>query len=224
MLRQLGEDLWVFERPHAFRGVEVGTRASVIRLASGELLVHSPVRFADDVPRAVDPLGQVRFLYAPNKVHHLMIGPWMAHYPAAQLYGPRGLAKKRPDLTFAGELGNEPPEPWRGQLDQRIIEGVPRFGEVALLHRRSRTLVLADQLFRFDRSHPFLTRMVARVLGWYGKWTWNERGAARMRDRAALRASIDQVLRWDFDRIVISHGTLCETGGREVLRAAYAWV
>jgi hypothetical protein len=32
------------------------------------------------------------------------------------------------------------------------------------------------------------------------------------------------MLAWDFDRIVIAHGEVLESGGREALRAGYAWL
>jgi len=35
---------------------------------------------------------------------------------------------------------------------------------------------------------------------------------------------VDLMLAWDIDRIVLAHWGIIETGGREVLRRAYAWV
>jgi hypothetical protein len=32
------------------------------------------------------------------------------------------------------------------------------------------------------------------------------------------------MLAWDFDRIVVAHGDVIASGGREVLRRAYAWL
>ena len=39
-----------------------------------------------------------------------------------------------------------------------------------------------------------------------------------------MKASIQQVLEWDFDRIIVGHGEVVETGGKEALRQAYAWL
>jgi hypothetical protein len=98
---------------------------------------------------------------------------------------------------------------------------------VAFLHQPSRTLVLADHLFRFDGSAPLLTRLMARVMGAYERAAFMDvplPGTWLVHDRAALRASIDHVLGWDFDRIVCAHASVVETDGREVLRAAYRWL
>ena len=45
-----------------------------------------------------------------------------------------------------------------------------------------------------------------------------------MRDRAAARQSLEQILAWDFDRVIVAHGDIRESGGREALKAGYAWL
>jgi hypothetical protein len=45
-----------------------------------------------------------------------------------------------------------------------------------------------------------------------------------IRDRAAARASLDDVWRWDFDRVVVAHGDVLETGGRVHMRRAFAFL
>ncbi len=37
-------------------------------------------------------------------------------------------------------------------------------------------------------------------------------------------AASEQILAWDFDRIVVAHGDVLERNGRERLRAAYSWL
>src|SRR5512138_376535 len=203
-------------------GVEIGTRATVVTLDGGELLVHSPVRFGDDVRAALAPLGPVRHLVAPNKMHHLALADWARAYPDAALHAAPGLAKKRPDLAFATVLDDVAPRAWAGQLAQCLLLGAPRYNEIAFLHRASGTLVLADALFGWGREHPPLTRLSARLFGAYERWARPHNPLfGEIVKPAALRESIEKVLAWDFDRIVISHGRIVERGGREVLRGAY---
>ncbi len=45
-----------------------------------------------------------------------------------------------------------------------------------------------------------------------------------IRDRRAMRASIERVLAWDFDRVTVTHGEVLESGGRAALAKAYAWL
>ncbi len=225
MLRALATGLHVVERPFRFKGVEIGTRATTVTLDSGELLVHSPVRFGEDVRAALAPLGPVRHLVAPNRMHHLALAGWTRAYPQAALHGAPGLREKRPDLAFATVLGDVAPRAWAGQLAQCLLLGAPRYDEVAFLHRASGTLVLADALFGWGREHPPLTRLTARLFGAYERWARpHNRMFGEIARPDALRESIEKVLAWDFDRIVISHGRIVERGGREVLRRAYAFL
>jgi hypothetical protein len=35
---------------------------------------------------------------------------------------------------------------------------------------------------------------------------------------------VDRILDWDFDRIIVGHGELLESDGRNALRNAYVWL
>jgi hypothetical protein len=41
-----------------------------------------------------------------------------------------------------------------------------------------------------------------------------------VRKRRAARDSVERILDWDFDRIVVGHGAIVESGGRQVFRSA----
>lgn len=222
-MRECDADLFVTEQPLRFAGLEVGTRMSVVRLAGGELLLYSPVRLDSALRAELDALGQVRFVVAPNRFHHLFAGEAVAAYPDAELYGAPGLDRKRADLDFRGVLGDEAPAGWKGQLEQCFIAGFPLINEVVLFHPPSRTLLVCDLAFHLSPEQPLSTRLVLRLGGVrdFGP-TYLERLLAR--DRAAARRSLERILAWDFSRVVVAHGDVLESGGREALRAAYAWL
>jgi hypothetical protein len=223
--RPFADGLHLFDRPFRMKGLEIGTRSTVVRLADGSLLVHSPVAFGEDLREALLRLGPVRHLVAPNKFHHLALPGWAAAYPGALLHGAPGQARKRPDLRFHAELGDAPHPAWASELDQLLVRGTFQYGEVVFLHRRSRTLIVADLLLGYGPEHPLLTRLVARIMGIYERWGWPRVGSlGEVGDPGALRASIDRILAWDFEGIVLSHGRIVEQGGREVLRRAYEWL
>jgi hypothetical protein len=54
---------------------------------------------------------------------------------------------------------------------------------------------------------------LSRVIRWTG-----------FTDRRATRRSVDAVLALPFDRLVVGHGAPLESGGKEALAAAYAWL
>ena len=43
-------------------------------------------------------------------------------------------------------------------------------------------------------------------------------------DRQKGRSSLEEILEWDFDRIIISHGDIISTAGKEILRRHYSWL
>jgi hypothetical protein len=223
-LRRLAEDLWVAERPQWFYGLPVGTRMSVIRLAGGRLLLHSPVALDPELRRELDSLGRVSFAVAPNRVHHLYAGEVAAAYPGARLWVAPGLERKRPDLVFEAVLGDEAPEEWRGQVDQTFFRGRPYENEVAFFHRASRTLLLCDLAFNFGPSAAAPTRLLMRLLRSYGRLGPSKLDPLLIRDRRAARESLERILTWDFDRVVVAHGDVLESGGRAILRDGYAWL
>ena len=224
-LRPIADHLWVAERAHGqLPFLDIGTRMTVIRLPGGGLFLHSPVE-ADAATRgAVEALGAVRAIVAPNYVHHLFAGGWKQAYPQARLLGAPGLARKRRDLAFDGELGDEPEPSYAGALEQVLVRGARLLNEVVFFHRASRTLLLTDLAFHpTEASRPGLRRWtwLTRVRDGFGP---NALVRAFIRDRRAARASLDRILAWDFDRVTVTHGELLESGGREALRKAYAWL
>ena len=223
MLEPLCDDVWTDARPLRFWGVETGTRMTVIRLAGGGLFIHSPVHLDADTRSAVDALGPVRAIVAPSLFHHLSVGGWMEAYRDAGAFACPGLDRKRDDLPWTGVLGDEPEPAWAGEIDQVHFAARTLENEVVFFHRASRTLVCADLLFDLSRHPSRLTRLVARILRNRDVGTtWLE--PLIIRDRAAGREQVDRMLGWDVERIVLSHGDLVATGGREVLRRAYAWL
>jgi hypothetical protein len=224
MLRKLATDLWVIEHPLRFWGLEVGCRMTAIRLANGDLLLHSPVRLDADLRRELDALGPVRYAIAPNRLHHLYAGEVSTHYPQARLWIASGLERKRPDLALATVLTDEAPPEWRGQIEQLYFRGRPFENEVVFLHRPSRTLLLCDLAFNFGPSAPWLTRMIMTAMGGYGQFRPTRLDPLLIRNRPQARQSLETILTWDFDRVIIAHGEVLESGGREMLRAGYHWL
>ena len=44
------------------------------------------------------------------------------------------------------------------------------------------------------------------------------------RDKAAARDSIERILAWDFDRLVMAHGPIVTNAARETVADAFAWL
>lgn len=223
-MQQLHSDLWIADSPLRFLGLEVGARMTVVRLPGPKLLLHSPIAAAADLVCEVKALGPVAYLVAPNRLHHLFVGEWQRACPDASTYVAPGLDTKRADLTISGVLDDEPEPGWRDAVDQVVLGGFPFANEVVFFHRPSATLIATDLAFNIGSSSPPLTRLAFRLGGTYGRLSPTLLERIFVRDRTAFRQSLERILEWPFDRVVVAHGEVSERGGREELIRGYSWV
>jgi hypothetical protein len=193
-------------------------------LRDGALFLHSPVGLSVALRGEIEALGRPRFAVSPNLLHHLYAAQYTEAYPELELYLAPGLQKKRPDLRHAGILSDEAPAVWAGQIDQALIHGYPILNEVAFFHRASRTLLVSDLAFNIRSDSSFATRMAFRLVGGYGRLGPSALERWLVRDHVAARRSLERVLAWDFDRVIVAHGHVEESGGHEALRRGYAWL
>jgi hypothetical protein len=219
-LRALDTDLWVASRPLRLWVGDVGCRMTVIRLSDGSVWLHSPVPADAETRAAVDAIGPVRWLVGPNKFHHFYLGDWARAYPAAAVCGAPGLPEKRRDLRFQHDLETTPYPPWGEDVQMQPVGGVPLLNEVVFFHERSRTLIFTDLSFNIParRDAPLFFRLVG-VVGRFGP---SRMVRLAIRDRKAARASLERILDWEFDRVIVSHGEVLEHDGRAAVEKAYA--
>ncbi len=223
-LRMLAPSLWVADRPLKIAVGDIGTRMTVIRLADGGLFLHSPVQLDTDTRQALDDAGPVRAIVAPSKVHHLFVGDYLRAYPEARVYGAPGLAEKRRDLRFHGVLSDEAAPEWRGEIAQHLFRGAPSMNEVVFFHLSTRTLLFTDLAFNVPADRTSGARLFYWLVGAAGRFGPHRLVRLLIRDRRVARDSVDNILRWDFDRVIVTHGEVLETGGRERVAAAFALI
>jgi len=81
-MRKWSDRIWIAEAPLRFYGVPFGARMTVVRLADGGLLIHSPLEPVPPLRAEIDALGPVRYVVSPNKLHHLFLGGFLQAYPS----------------------------------------------------------------------------------------------------------------------------------------------
>ena len=220
-------EVWLCERPLRFEGIDMGTRMTVLRLEDGGLLIHSPVELGPELEAAVRVLGEPRCIVAPNPIHHLYVAPWLSAFPDAVFVAAPGLLVRRPDLAPALPWPPAPEQtPWSSQdIDVAVFEGHPLIREIAIMHRRSGTLVLTDMILNLAHEDDDLPSRQRRVLDLFmmsGRPTPPTDFKLGV-DREALNRSLEPIHRWHFERIVLAHGRLIERDAREIFRDAFAF-
>jgi hypothetical protein len=223
-LTPFAEGIWVDTAPVRFLGMQLTTTMTVLRLGDGNLLLYSPVALTQARQSAIEALGPVAHLYAPNLFHHRWIGEWAAAFPSARLHAPVGLAKKRGDLRI-DRIHNAAREPaCAGVLEELPIDGF-RLEESVVVYRPARTLVVADLVHNVGRPQHRWTNFYSRTMGFYDRVALSRMiRCTAFSDRAAARRSLDELLALPFDRLIVGHGAPLAAGGREALAAAYSWL
>lgn len=223
VLTRIDENLWISSIPHQFVGLHIGTRMTVLRLASGEVLLHSPIALSQQLRRAIDAIGPVKQIICPNLFHHRYAGEAVRAYPAALLIGPLSLQKKRRDLTFGAVLSDTPRPDWNGELLPITIQG-SLLHETVLYHLPSRTLITSDLVENFhDNAHAF-TRWYLKAGGILGKVGWHPLLRLVYVNRRKARASLEKILALPFDRVIVAHGDIITENAKEALRQGMRWL
>ncbi|WP_304188266.1 DUF4336 domain-containing protein [Phenylobacterium aquaticum] len=227
MLKPFGEDIWTADGPiTGVAGFHYPTRMAVIRLQDGSLFLWSPTALTQDLRAAVDALGEVQHLVAPNSLHHLSLADWKTAYPAARLHAPPGLRAKRPDLVFDADLTDTPPPEWAGQIDQVLVRGNLITTEVVFFHRPSGTAIFTDLIQHFSP-------------GWFTGWRAIIARLDRMTaaqpetpnkfrnsfvDRRAARTALRRILAWPTRRVLMAHAPPVETDGQAFIARTFRWL
>lgn len=222
-LERLAEDLWCVAAPHPYFGMRIGARMTVVRLPSGKLWLHSPVPIDDELGARIDALGRVAHLVCPNVFHHVYAKAAQARWPSATTHAPAALRTKRKDLRIDADLVDGKIGAWEGVLDGHTIRG-SIICETVFLHEPSRSLITSDVTENFTHCDHLFTRLFLVLGGVYKEVGWSKLLRWAYKDHAAARASIDELLTRDFDRVVLAHGDVIERGGRDAIRHTFTFL
>ncbi|MDE2183639.1 MAG: DUF4336 domain-containing protein [Alphaproteobacteria bacterium] len=226
-LESFGPEFWSAEGPILpFCGFPYPTRGAVIRLRNGSLFIWSPVPLDQAMRAEIDALGTVRHIVSPNKLHHLWLAEWKRAYPAARLYAPPGLARKRRDLPFDAVLDEAPEPDWADDIDQVLVPGSSVLTEIVFLHKKSQTAIFCDLIQNFPRDwfkgwRGWLARLDGIVQPNHGaprEWR------ATFRHRERTRQAVQRILDFAPDKVFIPHGEPARQNGTDFVRTGFGWL
>lgn len=229
-LKPFGADIWIVDSgPVTAMGMKLPIRMTVIRLADGGLLLHSPTRHTPELGQALEALGPVRHLVAPTVAHWMFLKEWQRAYPDATNWAVPALrtrsAVRKSGVRIDADLGDEAPTAWAADINQGIVRGGGGFEEAWLFHKASRTLLLTDLVENLEPAKlPPMTAAVMRAtLATDATTGLHVRAALRLGGEAAW-ASIRTMLATDPERVLFAHGKPFTTDAARRLRRAFAWL
>ncbi len=222
-LAKVAEDLWTAESVMRMPLMHLPLRMTILRI-DGALWVHSPIALDDALASEIDALGRVAWLVGPNAFHHLKLRPYHERWPVAELWCPPGLAAKRTDLPFRGQLCGEMPDAWRGHLEAVRLEGAPKLDEVVFFHLPTKSLVCTDLVFNIQDPKGWAVWPLLKMMGTYKRFAMSNFWKVLAKDRGKLREGIERVLAWDIERVIPAHGEIVEDEARRRLSDAVVWM
>ena len=169
------DTIWTFDQLQGIFYVVVPIRMTVVRLESGGLLVYAPVAPTPQCIRLVNELveqhGEVKYIILPTisgLEHKNCVGPFARKFPQATVYvAPKqwsfpvdlplswlGFPPKRTQVLPP----NSSQTPFGDEFDYAILGDIDlklgQFEEVALLHKRSQTLLVTDSIVSIPKTPP----------------------------------------------------------------------
>ncbi|MGI8820749.1 MAG: hypothetical protein ACR2ID_07785 [Chthoniobacterales bacterium] len=215
-MQQLAPNLWLVRYPLRLLGLEIGRNVTVVRLTSGELVIHSSAPFTESDVQEIAALGEPRWLLDVTRFHDSYARAGRAAFPRISYLAPENFPARAKLQMAALEPA---PQEWGRELQLQRIDGMPGVQEHAVFHAPSRTLVVGDLLFHFGPCASWWTKFIVHsVLRLPHGCGMSRFFRLMIRDRTAFRNSLERIMQWDFDRVVVGHGDVIETGGKPRLR------
>ncbi len=215
-MHALAENLWLLPYPLRLLGADLRRNVTVIRLKSGDLMIHSTGPFTSEDAAAIRALGNPKWMLDVMLRHDTFAKDGLAAFPGIVYLGPTGY-----EAVVKVPVSPLLPAPWGDELQVVRLEGVPSMEEHAVFHAPSRTLIVADLLFNFGAEASLWTHaLLLLAVG-----ARHAPGVSRsfkftLKDRAAFERSLRAVMAWDFDRIIVGHGSVIERNGKSLLADA----
>ena len=158
---------------------------------------------------------------APNLSHSLFFLDFLESYPSAKGYVAPGVDTKNRDLMDFPVIG---PSAWKSDLDGVFVEGLPVINETFWLHKATGTLILTDLLFCFERNKDLFTKLVACLLGVYGKMSMSRTMKLMIKDNRMFRESINKLQELDIKKIILSHDQIIHENANQKFNEAFSWL
>lgn len=227
-MQAIGEQIWIVDGEAVpFFSLPYTTRMTVVKLTSGKLWIHSPIRLTPALQLRIDALGEIECLIAPNHLHHLFVLDWQRAYPGARTYGTQQVINKRPDLRFDGVLDAQFVSPWLGEIDYLLFTGSKVMQEAVFFHRTSATLIVTDLIENFSPKAFGGWKMslakLAGVVAPHGKMPLDWRLSFLLHKREA-KQHLDTMLSWQPKQIVMAHGERIVENASAFLQRSFRWL
>lgn len=228
-LQAFASNVWIIDGPQVRDfGVLFTTRMTVVKLANGSLWIESPVPVPFETLKRITEWGDIRYLVATTPRHVWRLDAWHTLFPNAQLWvpPPTPFTLKKGHLPLTGILSDAPQSDWAEDFDQLAFQGNPLIEEIFFFHKASRMVILGDLI----QVHPKVQGKLLRNALFQLEGVASKQGGVGLdlrlsfTNRKLARRSLDKLLSWDFDKLIIAHGACIEEDAKPFVEQAFHWL
>jgi hypothetical protein len=201
--------------------MKLPVRCVLVKTNKGVLMI-SPIKFTSSQLQQIMEFGEVTDIISPSLIHSLFIRKATKRFPNATVWAPPGMREKFPIEKFPkmkiDKILTQDPWPYEDQIDIQLIKGAPKMTEVVFYCKQLRTILVTDLAFNLQHPHGWGARIFPRFVGTYKKFAVSRLWNLFIKDKTAFQKSIQGVLEWDFDQVVMSHGEILTSNGKAMLQ------
>jgi hypothetical protein len=203
-LEKLAENVWWVWG--SLSGMSLKRNMTVVRLTTGELVIHNAVALDEAAMKALEAFGTPAYLIVPSQYHRLDAARFKQRYPQLKVFAPRN-ARSRVEQVVAVDGAYEA----FPTLDDVRFETPAALGglEGVMLVRSSdgTTVVLNDAMFNMDKKQDIPGYLFTTLLGSApGPRVSRLAKAAIIKDKKAFRADLERYAALpDLVRVIVAH-------------------
>ena len=217
-IQELATDVWLLSFPLKLLGVDVRRNVTILRLRHSRLVIHSTGPFTAEDVAFIRQLGQPAWLVDAMLRHDTFSQEALTAFPGVPYLAPEGFSEV---VNYPTQPLIPPPPEWAGEIEVLELGGVPSMRETVTLHVPSRTLIVADLAMNFPGDHPAWQEFLIKIAVGSDHTPGISRAFKVMvKDEAALKRSIARMMTWDFDRLIVGHGSPILAGAKARLNRA----
>lgn len=199
-------------------GVGVTVRSVAVTTRDG-VVVLNPIDFTAQQRAEIRAMGEVVAVVEANRFHSSYAAAAKAWFPRADLWGAPGLPEKCPEVSWTKIL-HQDAWPYAKDLETIFIRGAGKLSESVFYHPATRTLIVTDLVFNMRRTVGLLAPITYRLIGIHDRFTTSRFWTKLTDEPTLVRESLNEILRLDFDRLVMAHGEILTKDAKGALAKA----
>ena len=224
-LVEFGKNVWVIEGSFVKdMGLTFSTRMIVVKLSDGMIWICDPVKISENAQKSIEKIGEIKYLIASTQRHIWRLNSWHKQFPNAELWSCGNIPKKLKKLPYKGILSNT--SIWDNDFEQIIFEGNKYLSEMVFYHKVSKTIFMGDII---QNNVKIKGRPFTNFIFWLSGAAYPNGGVGldlrlTFTDKNRTRKSLDHILSWDFDKLIIAHGPCVTENAKEYVKRAFNWL